>query len=89
MSSTSSSSSSARAGGASSGGPSEYFETATGNRICRKASLYGTQNIRIHGKSLVAENVTIRGDLANVKMGKHCCIRDSVVLRPSMKVVKE
>mmetsp|Transcript_7979 Transcript_7979/g.15817 ORF Transcript_7979/g.15817 Transcript_7979/m.15817 type:complete len:117 (+) Transcript_7979:66-416(+) len=68
---------------------SEYFETTTGNRVSRKSSLYGTQNIRIHGKSLIEEGVVIRGDLANVKMGKFCIIKRDCVLRPSMKIVQD
>ncbi|CAK7268734.1 hypothetical protein SEPCBS57363_003241 [Sporothrix epigloea] len=41
----------------------EYIETDTGNKVSRKATLVGTQNIILGGKSVIQQDVTIRGDL--------------------------
>ncbi|KIH91126.1 dynactin 5 [Sporothrix brasiliensis 5110] len=41
----------------------EYIETDTGNKVSRKATLVGTQNIILGGKSVIQQDVMIRGDL--------------------------
>ncbi|CCC13399.1 hypothetical protein SMACR_06897 [Sordaria macrospora] len=42
----------------------EYIETDTGNKVARKATLVGTQNIMLGGKTVIQPDVMIRGDLA-------------------------
>lgn len=42
----------------------EYIETDTGNKVARKATLVGTQNIMLGGKTIIQQEVMIRGDLA-------------------------
>ncbi|KAK5659983.1 hypothetical protein OQA88_13449 [Cercophora sp. LCS_1] len=42
----------------------EYIETDTGNKVARKATLVGTQNIMLGGKTVIQPEVMIRGDLA-------------------------
>ncbi|KKY37967.1 putative dynactin arp1 p25 subunit [Diaporthe ampelina] len=42
----------------------EYIETDTGNKVARKATLVGTQNIMLGGKTVIQQEVMIRGDLA-------------------------
>ncbi|KAK1770753.1 dynactin subunit 5 [Phialemonium atrogriseum] len=42
----------------------EYIETDTGNKVARKATLVGTQNIILGGKTVIQPEVMIRGDLA-------------------------
>jgi len=64
---------------------SEYVETASGNKVCRNTVLCGSQNIVINGKSIVRDGVIIRGDLANVRIGRQCIIDTKVVVRPSFK----
>ena len=66
----------------------EYLETHTGNKVSRKASVKGTQNIHLNGKCIISPGVMIRGDLAPVKMGKNTIIREDVVLRPTYKRAK-
>ncbi|KAL2170375.1 hypothetical protein VTG60DRAFT_4961 [Thermothelomyces hinnuleus] len=41
----------------------EYIETETGNKVARKATLVGTQNIMLGGKTVIQPEVLIRGDL--------------------------
>ncbi|KAK4186199.1 putative dynactin subunit 5 protein [Podospora australis] len=41
----------------------EYIETDTGNKVARKATLVGTQNIVLGGKTVIQAEVMIRGDL--------------------------
>jgi dynactin-5 len=41
----------------------EYIETDTGNKVARKATLVGTQNIMLGGKTVIMPDVMIRGDL--------------------------
>ena len=66
----------------------EYLETHTGNKVSRKATVKGTQNIHLSGKCIIFPGVIIRGELAPVKIGKNSIIREDVVLRPSYKRAK-
>jgi dynactin-5 len=64
---------------------SDFVETASGNKVSRNTVLCGSQNIVINGKSIVREGVIIRGDLANVRIGRQCIIDSKVVIRPPFK----
>lgn len=66
----------------------DFIETATGNRVSRQSVLCGAQNIHLLGKSVIHQGVVIRGDFANVRMGKHCVISKNCVIRPSFKRLK-
>ena len=66
-------------------GGGEYIETATGNRVSRRSVLCGTQNIHLHGKTLIKSGVIVRGDFANVRVGRHCVIGENTVIRPAYK----
>ncbi|PSR85883.1 trimeric LpxA-like protein [Coniella lustricola] len=46
----------------------EYIETDTGNKVARKATLVGTQNIMLGGKTVIMQDAMIRGDLARTIM---------------------
>ena len=37
--------------------PNEYIETASGNKVCRKSVLCGSQNIMLHGKVIIIKFV--------------------------------
>ena len=64
---------------------SEYIETASGNRVSRQSVLCGSQNIILNGKNIVQSDAIIRGDLANVRVGRHCIISSKSVIRPPFK----
>jgi len=63
----------------------EYIETASGNRVSRASVLCGSQNIILNGKNIVQSEAIIRGDLANVRVGRHCVISNKAVIRPPFK----
>ena len=63
----------------------DYIETATGNKVCRQSVLCGSQNIVLNGKCIVMADSIIRGDLANVRVGRHCIISKGAVIRPPFK----
>lgn len=45
----------------------------------------GSQNIVLSGKVVVLEGVVVRGDLANVRVGRHCVVSSRAVIRPPFK----
>jgi len=63
----------------------KYIETATGNRVSRDSVLCGSQHIVLSGKVIVLDGVIIRGDLANVRVGRQCVILRNAVVRPPFK----
>lgn len=62
-----------------------YIETASGNKVSRQSVLCGSQNIVLNGKTIVQNDCIIRGDLANVRVGRHCVIKSRSVIRPAFK----
>ena len=63
----------------------EYIETASGNKVSRQSVLCGSQNIVINGKTIIMTDCVIRGDLANVRIGRHCIVSRKAVIRPPFK----
>lgn len=63
----------------------EYIETASGNKVSRQSVLCGSQNIVLNGKTVIMAECIIRGDLANVRIGRHCIISRQTVVRPPFK----
>jgi len=49
---------------------SNFIETQSGNKISRDTVLCGSQNIVLQGKTIVESKCIIRGDLANVRVGR-------------------
>ena len=45
----------------------------------------GSQNIILQGRTVVLQDCIVRGDLAGVKIGRHCIIGERVVIRPPFK----
>ncbi|GAA5897317.1 dynactin subunit 5 [Sporobolomyces salmoneus] len=84
--------------------PSPYIQTETGNIVSRQASIHGSQNIVLSGKSILSPNCVLRGDLRRtgasssasgggggtvvIAMGKYCFVGESTVLRPCYKTYK-
>lgn len=63
----------------------EYIETASGNKVSRQSVLCGSQNIVLNGKTIIMSDCIIRGDLANVRIGRNCVISKRSVIRPPFK----
>ncbi|KAG0422771.1 hypothetical protein HPB47_001434 [Ixodes persulcatus] len=63
----------------------DYIETASGNKVSRNSVLCGSHNIVLNGKTIIQSKSIIRGDLANVRIGRHCVISSSSVIRPPFK----
>eukprot|EP00162_Nutomonas_longa_P002448 comp13086_c0_seq1/m.17726 comp13086_c0_seq1/g.17726 ORF comp13086_c0_seq1/g.17726 comp13086_c0_seq1/m.17726 type:complete len:176 (+) comp13086_c0_seq1:23-550(+) len=66
----------------------DYMEMPSGNKVSRLSHHYGSQRILLIGKSVLRENVLVRGDLANVKIGRYCHVGEKSVLRPAFKIMK-
>jgi dynactin-5 len=82
----------------------EYIETDTGNKVARKATLVGTQNIMLGGKTVIQPEVMIRGDLVRtiqassqsgaapnntaVSIGRYCFLSRGCCLRPPGRLYK-
>ncbi|XP_003739899.1 dynactin subunit 5 [Galendromus occidentalis] len=67
----------------------EYIETASGNKVSRKSVLCGAHNIILSGKTIIQAGAIVRGDLANVRVGRRCVISKHVVIRPPYKKISK
>ncbi|KAK7206156.1 dynactin subunit p25 [Myxozyma melibiosi] len=75
-----------------------YFETESGNRISRKATIVGSQYILMGGKSTILPDCVIRGDLqrpsnsgsssASINVGRYVFLDKAVLVRPPFKIYK-
>nr|CAD7428397.1 unnamed protein product [Timema monikensis] len=63
----------------------ESSHRASGNKVSKQTVLCGSQNIVLGGKVIVQSDAIIRGDLANVRVGRHCIISKRAVIRPPFK----
>ena len=66
--------------------PADYIETTSGNRVSRRSVLCGSQNIVLNGKTDIRDGAMLRGDLANIKVGRGCVLGPGCVLRPPSKL---
>uniref|UniRef100_A0A7S0STE1 Dynactin subunit 5 n=1 Tax=Chromulina nebulosa TaxID=96789 RepID=A0A7S0STE1_9STRA len=70
--------------------PAEYIQTASGNIISRKCSIYKPQNVEIpQGKVIIKENVILRGDLMNIQINKYTMICQNTIIRPSYGIIND
>lgn len=68
----------------------------TGNKISRKCTIQGSQNIVLGGKTILEAGVILRGDLRRagsgaavvLALGKYCRLGQGCVVRPSYKTYK-
>lgn len=65
--------------------PAHYIMTSSGNKVCRQSVLCGSQNIMLSGKTIIQSECVVRGDLAGVKIGRHCVISKRSIIRPPFK----
>jgi len=66
----------------------DYVETLTLNKVSKKSVLCGSMNIRLAGKTIISSDSIIRGDLANVIIGRFSVVGEGAVIRPSYKRFK-
>ena len=65
----------------------DYIETASGNKVSRSSFLPGSQNIVLSGRCIVQSDSILRGDLAQIRVGKYTTIMRGVVLHPGFKTL--
>ena len=63
----------------------DYMSTSSGNIVSRGSILCGTQNIHLHGKTIISKDTIIRGDLAYIRIGRYCILEEGAVVRPPSK----
>lgn len=61
-----------------------YIRTSNHNFISRKATITGTKQVEIRGKTII-HKATIHGDLAVIRIGRYTTIADDSVLKPPTK----
>lgn len=66
--------------------PTEYFVTGKKNKISKKTVLWGMRRIVLSGKVTVMEGTILRGDLAQMKIGRYSTVGRDCVIRPSYKI---
>jgi dynactin-5 len=59
-----------------------YIKTTTHNYVSRKAKIEGAKQVELKGRSILQEFVTVRGDLAIVRIGRYCEIDTHTTLEP-------
>lgn len=58
--------------------PNEYVQTAmTGNKVSRKATILGSQNIILGGKCIIQHGAIIRGDLKRIPASSTTAVSQS------------
>uniref|UniRef100_A0A7E4UZ04 Dynactin subunit 5 n=1 Tax=Panagrellus redivivus TaxID=6233 RepID=A0A7E4UZ04_PANRE len=65
--------------------PTTVVETSQGNKVSKAAHICGSQNIMLAGNSILFEDVTVRGDLGAIRIGKHSVVRERAIIRPPVK----
>ncbi|KIY70603.1 dynactin subunit P25 [Cylindrobasidium torrendii FP15055 ss-10] len=74
----------------------EFIETDTGNKVSRRATIAGPQNIILGGKTIIVSQAIIRGDLRRsgaghtvvISLGRYCLVQEYCVLRPPYKTYR-
>ncbi|KAE9552432.1 hypothetical protein FO519_004373 [Halicephalobus sp. NKZ332] len=64
------------------------IETAQGNKISKKSTAHGSQNIALGGNSILMDDVVLRGDFNTIKIGKWCVIKERTIIRPAYKQIQ-
>jgi len=61
----------------------EYIESNTGNKICKSSTILTPQALEIpHGRCIIKANVTLRTDLAPLKLDKYVYIDEETSVIP-------
>ncbi|EUC56477.1 dynactin Arp1 p25 subunit [Rhizoctonia solani AG-3 Rhs1AP] len=67
-----------------------------GNKVSRRATIAGPQNIILGGKTIIASGAIIRGDLRRtgsgsavvISLGRYCLISEQCIMRPPYKTYR-
>ncbi|EGO26755.1 hypothetical protein SERLADRAFT_464153 [Serpula lacrymans var. lacrymans S7.9] len=67
----------------------EFIETDTGNKVSRRATIAGPQNIILGGKTIISSGAIIRGDLRRtgpghavvISLGRYCLVGEGCIVR--------
>ncbi|KAF8911528.1 dynactin, subunit p25 [Gymnopilus junonius] len=70
----------------------EFIETDTGNKVSRRATIAGPQNIILGGKTIISSGAIIRGDLRRtgpghavvISLGRYCLVGEGCVMSLSV-----
>lgn len=60
-----------------------YIKTATHNYVSRKAAVSDPAKVEIKGKSVLREGVSVRSDLAIIRVGRYCYFGQDTCLAPA------
>ncbi|KAJ3724358.1 hypothetical protein C8R42DRAFT_640396 [Lentinula raphanica] len=68
----------------------------TGNKVARRATIAGPQNIILGGKTIISSGAIIRGDLRRsgpghavvISLGRYCVVGEGCVMRPPYKTYR-
>jgi dynactin-5 len=60
----------------------DYIRTASGNFVSRQATLQGASKVELKGRSWIEAEVLLRGDLANLRVGRYCSIGGGTTIAP-------
>ncbi|KAF7458923.1 Dynactin subunit 5 [Cryptosporidium felis] len=66
----------------------DYVQTASGNIVCRRTILCGSQNIHLLGTCIIDSGVILRGDLVMIRIGQYVILEPDCVIRPCFKKIK-
>lgn len=67
--------------------PNEYIQTAmTGNKVSRKATILGSQNIILGGKCIIQHGTIIRGDLKRITASSSTSTANAGQSQPTQSV---
>ncbi|KAJ2928606.1 hypothetical protein H1R20_g8463, partial [Candolleomyces eurysporus] len=66
----------------------EFIETDTGNKVSRRATIAGPQNIILGGKTIISSGAIIRGDLRRtgpghavvISLGRYCLVGEGCIM---------
>lgn len=68
---------------------SSYIVQDTGNKVSRRATIAGPQNIILGGKTIISSGAIIRGDLRRtgpghavvISLGRYCLVGEGCIMR--------
>lgn len=65
---------------------SGFIKTASQNFVSRKADIREPQRVELKGKSVLHDNILLRGDLARIQIGRYVTIGQGTTLSPPLDI---